>query len=146
VPPLWRQSADLLRRPLIDDVATWTVAAGCASDGDGLHLGLGSLLESFIGRLAVEAAVGSVVVVEVLPLTQLVVEDLGVIDDHAVQQAVELLGVDAVGALAVEPRGAGLDIDMAGAPVQQVVVELGWNSAPLSVWMTSTRNGSRSST
>jgi hypothetical protein len=87
-----------------------------------------------------------VVVVEVLPLTQLVVEDLGVIDDHAVQQAVELLGVDAVGALAVEPRGAGLDIDMAGAPVQQVVVELGWNSAPLSVWMTSTRNGSRSST
>jgi hypothetical protein len=52
--------------------------------------------------------VGPVVVVEVLPLAELVVEDLGVVDDHAVEQAVELLGVDAVGALdlAVEPRRA----------------------------------------
>ena len=30
----------------------------CASDGEGLHPGLGSLLASLIGRLAAEAAVG----------------------------------------------------------------------------------------
>jgi hypothetical protein len=39
------------------------------------------------------------VVVEVLPLAELVVEDLGVVDHDAVEQPVELLGVDAVGAL-----------------------------------------------
>jgi hypothetical protein len=69
--------------------------------------------------------VGSVVVVEVLPLAELVVEDLGVIDHDAVEQAVELLGVDAVGALdlAVEPRRVGLDVDVADALVQDVPVE-----------------------
>jgi hypothetical protein len=35
--------------------------------------------------LAVEAAVGPVIVVEVFPLLELVVEDLGVVDDHAVE-------------------------------------------------------------
>jgi ATP dependent DNA ligase C terminal region len=52
----------------------------------------------------------SVVVVGVLPLAKLVVEDLSVVDHHVVQQLVELLGVDAVGAfeLAVEPRRARL--------------------------------------
>jgi hypothetical protein len=56
---------------------------------------------------------------------ELVVEDLGVVDHDAVQEAVELLGVDAVGALdlAVEPGGAGLDVDVAGAFVQHVPVE-----------------------
>jgi hypothetical protein len=39
------------------------------------------LLESFIRGLAVQAAVGSMVVVEVLPLLELVVEHLGVVDD-----------------------------------------------------------------
>jgi hypothetical protein len=39
------------------------------------------------------------VVVAVLPLAQLVVEDLGVVDHHAFEHPVELLGVDAVGAL-----------------------------------------------
>ena len=53
----------------------------CASDGEGLHPGLGSLLESLIGRLAAQAAVGPVVVVEVLPRLELVVEHLGVVDD-----------------------------------------------------------------
>jgi hypothetical protein len=46
----------------------------CATDGDRLYPGLGALLESFIGRLAAQAVVGAVVVVEVLPLPQLVVE------------------------------------------------------------------------
>ena len=84
--------------------------ASCASDGDGLHPGLCSLLESFIGCLAVEAAVGLMVVVEVLPFVELVVEELGVVDHDPVQEAVELLGVDAMGALdlAVEPRRPGL--------------------------------------
>jgi hypothetical protein len=69
--------------------------------------------------------VGPVVVVEVLPLAELVVEDLGVVDHDAVQEAVELLGVDAVGAfhLAVEPGRAGLDVDMADALVQHLPME-----------------------
>ena len=75
------------------------------------------MLESFIGCLAVEAAVGSVVVGEVLPLAELVVGELGVVDREPVQEAVELFGIDAMGALdlAVEPRRAGLDVDMADA-------------------------------
>jgi hypothetical protein len=91
--------------------------------------------------------VGPVVVGEVLPFLELVVEDLGIVDDHAVEQAVALLGVDAVGPLhlAVQPRGAGLDVGMAGASVQWTCQwKLAPNSGPLSVWMTSTRKGSRS--
>ena len=44
-----------------------------------------------------------------------------------VQEAVELLGVDAMRALdlAIQPRGAGLDVDMADAFVQDVPVEAG---------------------
>jgi len=68
------------------------------------------LLESFIGGLAVQAAVGSVVVGEVLPLAELVVEELGVVDREPVQEAVELLGIDAMRALdlAVAPGVRGL--------------------------------------
>jgi hypothetical protein len=39
------------------------------------------------------------VVVAVLPLAGFVVEELGVVDDEAVEQSVELFGVDAVGSL-----------------------------------------------
>ena len=39
---------------------------------------------------------GSVVVVVVLPLGEAFVEQLGVVDDDAVQEGVELFGVDAV--------------------------------------------------
>jgi len=48
-----------------------------------------------------------------------------VVDHDPLEQAVELLGVDAVGALdlAVQPRRAGLDVDMAGAFVQDMSVE-----------------------
>ena len=68
------------------------------------------MLESLIGGLAAQATVGAVVVVEVLPLAQLVVEDLGVVDHHPVQQLVELLSIDPVGALdlAIQPRVLGL--------------------------------------
>jgi hypothetical protein len=85
----------------------------CASDGEGLHPGLGSLPESFIGRLAAQAAVGAVVVVEVLPFLELVVEHLGVVDDHAVEQSVELLGVDAMGALHLELWSESVDEPLA---------------------------------
>ena len=47
----------------------------------------------------------SIVVVIVLPLLELVVEQVDVVDESAFEESVELLGVDAVGAfyLAVEP-------------------------------------------
>ena len=68
---------------------------------------------------------GSVEVVEVLPLLEPVVEEAGVVEDDAVEEPVELLGVDAVGSLdfAVEPGGAGLDVDVADAAVEEVPVE-----------------------
>jgi hypothetical protein len=67
------------------------------------------------------------VVVVVLPLLKLVVEDLGVVDDDAVEEPVELLGIDAVGSLhlAVQPGCAGLDVDVADALVEDVPVEAG---------------------
>ena len=69
---------------------------------------------------------GSVVVVVILPLGELVVEQVGVIDDDAVEQAVELLGVDAVGShLSVQPWGAGLDVDVLHALLQGMPVEAG---------------------
>jgi hypothetical protein len=49
-----------------------------------------------VGLLAVEAAVGAMVVVVVLPLSEFVVEDFGVVDDGAVEHGVALFGVDAV--------------------------------------------------
>ena len=68
---------------------------------------------------------GAMVVVEVLPFGELVVEQLGVVDHDAVQEAVELLGVDPVAALhhPVQPRGCGLDIAVPDALVEQVPVE-----------------------
>jgi len=69
--------------------------------------------------------VGAVEVVEVLPLLELVVEELGVVDHDAVEHSVELFGVDAVGSLdlAVEPGGGGADVDVADASVEDVPVE-----------------------
>jgi hypothetical protein len=78
--------------------------------------------------LSIEAAVGSVEVVEVFPLLELVVEDVGVVDDHAVvEHSVELLVVDAVGSLdlAVESWCGWLDVDVADAAVEDVPVEAG---------------------
>jgi hypothetical protein len=65
------------------------------------------------------------VVAGVLPLPELVVEQLGVVDEHALELAVELLGVDPVGPLdlAVQPRGGGLDVDVPDPAVHQVPVE-----------------------
>ena len=76
---------------------------------------------------------GSVEVVVVLPLLELVVEELCVVDHGAVEEPVELLGVDAVGSLhlAMEPRCAGLDVAVADALVEQVVVERGAELGPV---------------
>jgi hypothetical protein len=75
--------------------------------------------------LAGEGAVGSVVVVVVLPFLQLVGEQAGVVDHLALKEPVELFGVDAVGSfhLAVQPRRAGFDLDVVDALVEQVPVE-----------------------
>jgi hypothetical protein len=98
--------------------------------------------------LPVEAAVGAMVVVEVLPLLELVVKDVGIVDDHAVKEPVELFGVDAVRALdlPVEPRCAGLDVDVTDALVERMPVECGAELCPVAVWMTSSLNGSRCAT
>ena len=81
---------------LLTDLLTDCLRMVCATDGGWLHLGGGLLAESVIGSLAVESAVGSVEVVVVLPLLELVVEQLGVVDHDAVEEPVELLSVDAV--------------------------------------------------
>jgi hypothetical protein len=78
----------------------------------------GLLEQALVGGLAAEAAMGAMVVVEVLPFLDLVVEQLCVVDEDAFELAVELLGVDAVGAFdfAVEARCGGLDVDVADCP------------------------------
>jgi hypothetical protein len=69
--------------------------------------------------LAAEAAVRPMVVVEVLPLVELVVEQGGVVDEDTFELAVELFAVDAVGALdlPVEPRCCGPDVGVADVTV-----------------------------
>src|SRR5918995_124869 len=105
----------------------------CATDEERLRPGLGALLESLIGRLAVQTTMRPMVVVEVFPFLELVVEHLGVVDNDPLEEPVELLGVDAMGALdfAVESRGAWLDVDMAGAFVQHMPVEAGGELGPI---------------
>jgi hypothetical protein len=77
--------------------------------------------------LSVEAAVGSVEVVEVVPILELVVEQFGFVDDDPVEYPVELFIVDAMGSfyLAVETRSCGFDGDVSDTSVQHVVAELG---------------------
>jgi hypothetical protein len=98
--------------------------------------------------LSIEPAVGSVEVVEVLPLLELVVEQLGVVDYDAGELAVELLVVDPMRALdfAVQPRRGRPDVGVADAAVEPCQWNPPWNSAPLSVWTVSTRKGSFSRT
>jgi len=88
---------------------------------------LGFLPEALVGRLAVQSAVRTVVVVVVLPLLQLLGEHVGVVDDLALEELVELLGVDPVGSLhlSVEPGSTGFDLDVVDAQVEEVEVERG---------------------
>jgi hypothetical protein len=70
-----------------------------------------------------EAAVWAMVVAVVLPFFEFVVEDLGVVDDQAVEEGVELFSVDAVGSLhfPVQSWGSGFDVAMGDPFVQYVV-------------------------
>src|ERR1700738_2967211 len=72
-------------------------------------------------------------IVEVLPLLELDVEDLRVVDDLAGEHPVELLIVDAVRTLdlAVETRGQGSDVDMSKPAVQEMPVEGGLKLRPV---------------
>ena len=70
--------------------------------------------ESFVGCLAAEAAVGAVVVVVVLPLLQFLGEQVGVVDDLALEEPVELFGIDAGG-----PPGAQRRLLTRVVPVRQ---------------------------
>ena len=65
------------------------------------------------------------VVVVVLPLLQTVGEQVGVVDDLAFEEPVELLGVDPVGSLhlAIQPGCSRFDADVVDAGVEQVPVE-----------------------
>jgi hypothetical protein len=86
---------------------------------------LGFLTKAFVGCLAAQSAVRAVVVVVVLPLLQLVGEQAGVVDDLALEEPVELFGVDAVGSLhfAVQSWRAGFDADVVDTFVEQVPLE-----------------------
>jgi len=63
----------------------------------------------------------------VLPLLQLLGEEVGVVDDLAFAESVEFLRVDAVGSLhfAVQPGCPRFDLDVVDAFVEQVPVERG---------------------
>ena len=76
---------------------------------------------------------GSVVVVEVLPFLEAVVEEFGVVDHYPFEHSVELFLVDPMGSLdfPVEAGGGGFDVDVADSPVQDVVVELGAELDPV---------------
>ena len=65
------------------------------------------------------------VVIEVLPLEELLVEEPSVVDDDPVQEPVEFLCIDAVRAfdLPVETRSHRFDVDVPDALVEHVVVE-----------------------
>ena len=70
---------------------------------------------------------GPVEVVEVLPLLQLVVEQLGVVDYDTVEHPVELFLVDPMGSLhlAVESGCGWFDVDVSDPTVEDVDEELG---------------------
>jgi hypothetical protein len=77
--------------------------------------------------------VRTVVVVVVLPLLQTVGEQVGVVDHLALEEPVELFGVDPVGSLhlAIQPGCAGFDADVVDTGVEQVPVERGAELRPV---------------
>src|SRR5712692_4908341 len=70
---------------------------------------------------------GSGEIVEALPLVELGIEELGVVDHLASEQPIELFVVDAMRSLdlAVEPRRRWSDVDVLNAFVEQVPMEAG---------------------
>ena len=59
-----------------------------------MTVGLGFLPEAFVRRSTLKSAVGTMVVVVVLPLGQLLGEQVRVVDDVAFEEPGELFGVD----------------------------------------------------
>jgi hypothetical protein len=105
---------------------------------------LGFLFQSLVGGAAGEGAMGSIVVVVVLPFLEFVVEEVDVVDDLAFEEAVELFCVDPVGSLdlAVQAWCGGFDVDVADALSSKCQWNDCPNSDPLSVCTFSTLNGS----
>jgi hypothetical protein len=68
--------------------------ASCATDDGRLHKGPGLLAQSLVGSLATQASVRAVEIVEVLPLLELGGEPPGVVEHHAIEEPVELVGLD----------------------------------------------------
>jgi len=89
--------------------------------------------EPFVGRLAVERPVRPVVIVVVLPLPQLLVEQVNVVGDAVlVQELIELLVVDAVRSLhlAVQMRCSRPDVEMADVQGLEAPVRVRVEFAP----------------
>src|SRR6202011_4009126 len=99
----------------------------CATDIHRLHRGRCLLPKPLVRGLAAQAPVRASVVVEGLPLLELVVEELSGVDDHPFELTVELLVIDAMGAfhLAVEPGRERFDVDVADPTIQKMPVESG---------------------
>ena len=126
----WRARQDSNLRPLGPEpnaLSTELQARHCATDEGRSHRATCLQPQSLVGSLTAKTTVWAVEIVEVLPFAKAFVEHPGVIDHHAVEHAVELLGIDPVGSLhlAVQPRGRGSDVDVADASVEHVVVEGG---------------------
>lgn len=68
---------------------------------------------------------GSIVVVVVFPLLEAFGKEVRIVDDFTFEQAVELVGIDAMRALhfAVQTWSSGTDLDVPDAHVEQVPVE-----------------------
>lgn len=82
----------------------------------------------------------------VLPFLESDLEEVGIVDGLALEETVELLGVDAVGPLAVESRCCDL-IRVCPMPMSsRCQREEDPNSWPLSVWTRSTAKGNLDST
>ena len=99
-------------------------AVGPKKSGDSLALDLGD--EPFIRGLAAERSMRPVVVIVLLPLFQLLVEQLNIVADPiTVEELIELLVVDTMGPfdLPVEVRRPGTDVDVPNVAVYQVPME-----------------------
>ena len=66
----------------------------CATDDGRLHTGSGLLAQSLVRSLAAQGSMRAVEIVEVLPFLELGGEQLSVVVHDAVEEPVELFGVD----------------------------------------------------
>jgi len=70
--------------------------------------------------------VGPIVVIEILPFPYFFVEELRIVDDHAVQHPIELILIDPVAAFdfPIQPRVSGPNIDVLDSLVQDMPMKL----------------------